>query len=412
MSKTSPTVCMLIVLFFYLFACVARIEPSVLVNDLMHEFNMDSSMIGAVIATMYVPYIIMQLPYGIIIDKIGVKKLVVLCALLCSIGTFMFGMATNITYLRIARFLIGFASSAAFLCCGKVAGDVFDKSKYAMWMGIASFIGCLGGVVVTPVAYLAAYIGWRNATFIVASVGVFVMLLTVLLFNVESKHDEEHSGHEVFVGLKLLLKSPMAWIIGAFGAICYLPLSAIAELWGVPYISMKYGIESDTASIASALIFLGFGLGSVFSAYIAEKFNSCKKTIILFSICMTIIFLFILQTHVSFAFCLILMTIFGMFAGGSALVFALAIDIVPARYGGTCVGFINALVMVSGIVFQPLLGRLLDIFRNGMVDESGAPVYTLVTYNSALLVVAFTMISAIILAFFIKDVNPKNQIAA
>jgi hypothetical protein len=63
--------------------------------------------------------------------------------------------------------------------------------------------------------------------------------------------------------------------------------------------------------------------------------------------------------------------------------------------------------MSSGFIFQPLLGKLLDFFRNGMVTDSGAPLYTVEMYRSAFQALIASMAIAIVSACFINDM--KNE---
>ena len=131
---------------FYLFAYVIRVEPSVVAKSLIDEFGITSSVIGFLGSVAYLPYVAMQIPCGVIADKLGTKTVVSIGCSICSLGAFIFGSANSVLQLEVGRFLIGLSTSCAFLCCGKVATEFFDRRKYAMFMGIAMCMGCLGGI--------------------------------------------------------------------------------------------------------------------------------------------------------------------------------------------------------------------------------------------------------------------------
>jgi hypothetical protein len=63
----------------------------------------------------------------------------------------------------------------------------------------------------------------------------------------------------------------------------------------------------------------------------------------------------------------------------------------------------NMVVMSSGFVAQPFLGKLLDFFRNGIVTESGEPIYNLTMYRSSFMFVVLCMAIAIVIPFFVKE---------
>ncbi len=394
---------------FYLFAYVIRVEPSVVAKSLMNEFGITSSVIGFLGSIAYLPYVAMQIPCGIITDKLGTKTVVLGSCAICSIGAFIFGSASSILQLEISRFLIGLSTAAAFLCCGKIATEFFDKRKYAMFMGIAMCMGCVGGISGSaPTAYLVAKFGWRVATYTIAAFGSILTLMIFFFMKRCPKVQTTEKTH-ILAGLKIISKQPRAWILGFYGAMTYLPLSALAELWVVPFMEHRYGIDTTKAAISSIIIFIGFAIGSVVAAWVAEKIKSYKKTIIIFTLGIALAFgIAIYSDGISYEVCLLMLFIGGVCAGANNLVFPIAYDLVPPAYGGTSTGFTNALVMSSGILFQPLLGKILDFTRNGLVDESGAPIYNLTMYRSAFLAVLVALFLAMIASFFINDLKRKE----
>ncbi len=413
-NKTRAILSIAVVWLYYLFSYMARVEPSVLTNDLMSDFKITASTVGLVISMMYIPYVAMQIPFGVILDKFGVRKIIVTCALLCSFGAYIFGSAESVFQLQIGRFLVGLSSASAFISCGKIAGDMFDKRYYSILMGIAMCMGCLGGIFGTsPIAYLVSIFGWRWTTYIISFSGIFVALLAffgISSNNMENNHQNKENKSDLLTGLKMMAKNPRSWILGLYGAITYLPLSAIAELWGVPFMEQRFNVSTKSAALSSIVIFIGFGLGGVVGAWVAERINSYKKTIIIFTIGVIISFAIALYSdNIGYTLCLIMMFLGGIFAGANTLAFTIAFHMVPKKYSGTSAGFLNMLIMSSGIIFQPLLGKLLDFFRNGMVNDSGSPIYNLQMYRSTFFIVIISMFIAIILTFFIEDVRHSNS---
>ncbi|MDR2667213.1 MAG: MFS transporter [Holosporales bacterium] len=403
-SAAIPSI--LICWIFYLYGYIVKVEPSVLADELMTEFGMTSSIFGLVVSIVYIPYVILQIPCGIIADKLGTKVVVSISAAICSLGVFIFGLASSIIQLEIGRFLIGLATAAAFLCCGKIAADFFDKRKYAMLMGVAMCMGGIGGVAGSaPTAFLIASLGWRNATFAIAILGVVITIAAVFLMRNSTKSPTK-SDPKLLEGLKIISKNPRAWLLGFYGATTYLPLSALAELWVVPFMERRFDVTTEMATAASIVLFISFGFGSAITAWIAEKVNSCKKTIIVSSFCVIFSFwLALYNDSIDFYTCLFLLFIGGTCAGANTLCFTIGYYIVPEKFCGTSAGFINTLIMASGILFQPLLGKLLDFFRNGLVTADGAPIYNLTAYRSAFLCVIVAMLTGIVATFFIDDVK-------
>ncbi|MDR1234339.1 MAG: MFS transporter [Holosporales bacterium] len=391
---------------FYLYVYITRVEPGVLADDLMNEFSMTASVLGTAMSMLYIPYVTMQIPCGVITDKLGVKTVVVISSFLCAIGTFIFGAATTVFQLEVARFLIGLSSAAAFLCCGKVALEYFEERKYAMLTGITMGIGCLGGISGTaPTVFLANKLGWRNEMYVTGAFGILTAIMAIIfLKKKDTKAATKSTDSHFLAGLFAIASKPKAWILGFYGAISYLTLSVIAELWGVPFMEQRYGISTAQASLTSLIIFIGYGVGSFLSALIAEKINSYKRVIIIFSMGLIISFWYAIYSDtIGFAWNMFALFMGGFFAGAGILCFTLAYNMVPENFDGTSSGFMNALIMSSAILFQPLLGELLDFFRNGMVTDGGEPIYTIGMYRSAFLFVILAMVLSGISTFFIDD---------
>ena len=406
-----PTTILSIVIcwMFYLFGCLSRVEPGVLVNDLMNDFSLNASQVGFIVSVMYWSYNGMQIPWGIILDKIGYKFVITACCFICALGVLIFGIATTDTQLMIGRFLVGLASSAAFLSCGKVASDLYGKDKYPLFMGIATCMGCIGSMLGSTVSsYLSKWVGWRSATI---GIAIFGIILGILAFmGLKSGNTKKESVNDVKVGqgLKILATNYNVWLIGFYGAMSYLPVSSIADLWGTSFMEKRFNIPTEQASILPSLIYIGFGLGSVVSAILANKWNSYKKTVVLFTIGLIITMWFaIYNDSIGFISCLILFFMASFCAGADTLTFSMCYDFVPKEFAGISSGFNNMILMMGGLFFDPQLGRLLDYFRNGKVTTDGKPFYDLAMYRQAFVWVIVAICLSLLAVCFIKDNKEK-----
>lgn len=412
MKNTSSIITIVLCFAFYSFAYFARVEPGALIHDLMTEFSLNASEIGTIVSTAaYVPYVAMQIPGGILTDKFGLRKLITTCSLSCAIGMFIFGMAQSSWQLALGRFLIGLSATTAFLSCGKAATQLFDKSKYGFFMGLAMFLGCVGGILGTNLSSnLAPIFGWRQFTCYVAVIGVIISILSYLFIKIPVKENKTNNNSNILEGIKILVKNKYVWLIGVYGLVSYLPLSAIAELWGIPFMQHRFNASVQEATICSAVILLSFGIGSIVSDNVAKKLNSYKKTIILFLILSLISFVIAFYNNsINYITCLIFLGLGGFFAGCNTLSFPFCYELVPQEYAGTSTGFTNTMVMVNCIIFPPLLGKLLDIFRDGRVNSDGSPLYSLEDYRKAFLFIIFSLVIAIISVVFVKENNKTRE---
>src|SRR3989338_3340653 len=129
---------------FFLFEYVTRVAPSVMANQLMQEFHVYALGLGALSAFFYYPYIVMQVPVGMLVDRFGPRRLLTVMVLMCALSNFIFGIAHNIWMADLGRFLMGFSSAFAFVSCLKLATSWFYPIRFPLLAGITQALGMVG----------------------------------------------------------------------------------------------------------------------------------------------------------------------------------------------------------------------------------------------------------------------------
>ncbi len=397
---------------FYLYEYILRVSPSVMTQDMALDFGATSTMIGVIASYYYYAYVPLQIPCGIIVDWLGARRVITFSAILCTVGSFMFSYATTVEAAKIARFLMGAGSACAYLSTMKVASVWLRPEQFAMIAGVTMMMGTLGGLFGgAPFAYLIESYGWREAMFILASCGISVILVCWFLIK-DSASNEPQSTESggLLVGLKSVVRNPQSWLIGIYGGLMYVPISAFAELWGTPYLMRLYNISNEKASLSSAMVFVGMALGCPLFAAISDKIKSRIKVMSWAALLtippfMAVIYIPNIPLEITFA----LLFIAGLVCGGQILYFAAAKEINDPSYSGTTIGFTNAFVMVSGVIFQPLLGLIIDLAWDGLVNADGTPMYSIGDYQQAMVTIPICMVAAWIVMLFVKETFPATK---
>jgi MFS family permease len=397
---------------FYLYEYVLRVSPSVMTQEMALDFGATSTMIGVIASYYYYAYVPLQIPCGVIVDWLGPRRVITFSAILCTIGSFMFSYATSVEAAKTARFLMGAGSACAYLSTMKVASVWLRPERFAMIAGVTMMMGTLGGLFGgAPFAYLIELYGWREAMFILASGGIAVIATCWFLIKDSASGEPQNTGsHGLLVGLKSVVRNPQSWLIGIYGGLMYVPISAFAELWGTPYLMNLYNISSEKASFSSAMVFVGMALGCPLFAAISDKLKSRVKVMSWASLLtippfMAVIYIPNIPLEVTFS----LLFVAGLVCGGQILYFAAAKEINNPNYSGTTIGFTNAFVMVSGVIFQPLLGLIIDLAWDGLVNADGTPMYSIGDYQQAMATIPICMVAAWIVMLFVKETFPATK---
>jgi MFS family permease len=395
---------------FFLFCYVSRVEPSVIASELMKEFKLTASAFGWVGSFFYIAYVSIQIPTGILLDRWGSRIIIALGAAISSLAVFVFGSAHSLLQLEIGRFLLGLATASGFIGCTKIISEHVPSSKYSLFVGISMFMGCLGGICGSvPTAWLVSHLGWRATTFTISAFGALLSILAFFCMSPQAKKVADRPT-KLFHGISILAKKPSYWALGVLCAISYLPMTAVAELWGTPFIEKKFNIPTEEAAFFASAIFIGYGIGSIITPWLTYVWNSCKKVLFVFSLLSVLSFLpVILWEGLSLSLSMLFLFLFGVFSGTVPLFFTMAFRMVPPQYGGSSSGLTNMINMSGAVIFQPLLGSLLDFFRNGLTAAQGQPLYTFDMYKYSFLVVMACMALSILLLLVIEDVRPQED---
>lgn len=395
---------------FYTYEYLLRIEPSVMAPQLLRQFHITSAGLGILSSMYYLAYTPLQAFVGMITDRYPIRYIFVFAVLCCTLGSFVFGMASYVYIAGVGRFLMGLGSAFAFVGALKIAATWLPANRFAMFAGIVTSIGMIGAMFSdVSVGWMVVKYGWRAVILLGAFVGV--LLVPVFYFFVRKNpayvdQTNQDSFAEIWRQLLKIICMPQILCAGVIGGFLYLSISVFAELWGIPFLQTKAGgVHPDIAKL-NALVFLGFLLGGPFWGWFSDQIRSRRAPMILGGVCaaFSISFIILFPNSSEFVLSAILFA-FGFFSSAEIIVFGVCRDLVPVSLSATAVGVVNLLIMLMGMIMQPAVGILLNYWWNGQ-RLNGIPQYSTASYDMALLVLPAAMLLAAIIAIFMKDSYP------
>ncbi len=399
---------------FYVYEVVLRTGPSVMTQGIMDSFQLNATHLGLLTVFFYYAYVLCQIPSGMLLDKYGARTVVTISSLLCAMGAIMFGSTDNLHVAQIARFLIGAGSACGFIVCLKLASEWFSPSKFAFIAGLSNMLGTLGATFAgMPLAYLVNLVGWQQAMIFLGYLGVIVTFLCWAIVRNRPHYKPNTKPIESVIGLRksllVIIFDKQILLAGIIGGLMYVPITSFAELWGVPFLSKSLHISNEFASFANTMIFVGMAIGSPIIAKLAFKQKSYIKLMKRSALAGALFF-----TIISFANkfgyypSILILFISGMWLGGQVLCFSIVKEKVPNKISGTAMAYTNALVMLGGVIFQPLMGFILDLGWQGDLDNIGRRLYNLEAYQQAIFTIPVCLILSWGLLKLCRDYAPKE----
>lgn len=398
----------LVAALFYGYEFLHRLAPGVIANELILDLAIPASKVGTLSAYYFYAYAATQVPAGILIDRFGLKKILVFACMCVALGSALFSGAQDMMIGRFSRALIGFGSAFAFAGTLKVASEQFSSRLFALFVGVTNTIGVLGALCGQyPYANLVENVGWRHSMMMIAFLGGFISLALWLIVRDSPQLENERQKHRLWEGLIFVARQPQVWWIACIAALRVTPIISFAELWAVPFFSQCYGTSILEASKMLSFIFIGIAIGGPVHGFLARVILR-RRLLFIGGAGSFVCTIFLLSGLTLGNYVLILiLALLGFFSSSMLLCFGMSVDRVPLWAKGAVIGFTNMWVMLFGALLQPLIGYLLERQAPGCALDS----YSFREYRQALYIVPLCLLISLVLTWFLKfdyfKPNPK-----
>lgn len=401
---------------FYFSDYLARVAPGVMHRSLQVAFGINEAQFGILTASFYIPYIIMQIPVGLTVDRLSIRGILTVMSLITAVGCGVFGYADGLITASIGRMLIGFSAAFAFVSSLRLATSWFPPAMLGLLAGLTQALGMLGAAAgEAPISFLVAQVGWRNSMYVIAF--LFIALAGLLYQFVQDRPGTQRRSIKslaqvsIIQSLKIILSHRQTWLNALYAGFLFGPTAVIGEAIGPAYLQYGRGLTAHSAAFATGLIFIGWGIGGPVSGWLSDKIGRRKPLMILsalFGITLTTLFVFC--PNMSQTMVYIIFFAFGLTNTGVALAYAVSTEIHERNVIGTSIAFTNMISIFIGACMQPLVGRLVDL-------ASGSRAYNVETlvlsdFQTGLSMLPVCSLIALLLAFTVKETYCKPVVSS
>lgn len=416
-SHTSPQIvkAWLVVLtaslfFFYIFIQLNLFNAIDI--QLMQAFQLNAPQLGRLSSMFFYANVLFLFPAGILLDRFSTKKILLIAVLFATIGTFVFASAETFWMAAAGRFLVGVGGAFCFLSCIRIATRWFPPSKMALVTGMVVTMAMIGGLVAqTPLALLSNMVGWRSAVFIDAGLGIVIFLAILAWVKDYPSHDhDKHMLDKAYLqnlgfwkSIRLVMLNPQNWYGGLYTALMNLPVFLLGALWGIHYLMQVHHVTLMQGSYATTLFFVGVILGSPFFGWVSDYMKRRVLPMIVGAVVSLVVMMILLYVpHLSFSSLLLLFFLVGFVTSSQVLSYPTIAELNPTSLTSTAVSIISVVIMLSGVVFQPLFGWAMELhWDHTMVD--GAPLYSAADMLNAMLMMPVAFVVAFFVALLMKE---------
>lgn len=398
---------------FYAYQYLLRVYPSTFTDNIRATFNFSAHEFATLSTYCIFIYSCMQIPFGILLDRIGIRGLILSSFGLCLTGQFLFTHTQSIECAQWGRILIGIGAAPAFMSTVKMVSDTFSDKHCGIFIGITC---TLGTIIVILGNSLLKYIcsitnDWQKALWYLNMVGV--ILFIICLFSLHQNKVDKIKLPKVSFG-KTFLSVVTNYRIFLYALLTIGTCSVVttlSDLWGNTFLITKYHLDDIQAVFYNQFMFAGFLIGGL---VVPMLFNGARKSLrgvrfcCVVLICLFGIIIYGPNQLPSFVLQSVLFAL-GFFACADILCFALAAQLSTPQTSGLIVGWVNTVNMLGLTLLQSLVAHSLDKYWSGAVNANGLRLYEASDYELALGVLLNTVIMALLIACLMRTRNISTK---
>ncbi|MGC6404740.1 MAG: MFS transporter [Candidatus Comchoanobacterales bacterium] len=413
MTKTAPQkaslyawiVWLIGALFFY-FAYILRVSPESISQFIAnsHSDLTGDDVVNYFATAFLIPYVIMQLPVGILIDRFGARRIVSLGLLMVGISQLIFVTSGHIEWMIGSRILLGIAASFAFISAIRLATIWFPPHQLGMLAGLTQAMGMVGASVQRPL-FEDLFFGYFQWTWqgVFWGFSIFFMALSALAWLIirdrsdQAKATEDKGSSSFLQQFWVVIKHPQTWFVGSFAGMLYVPLILLGEVMGKKFFITTQSWVMDVgqvqaewgAKLAILFIFWGFTVGGFIIGAWSDSMKKRRPFLLWSALVSLVLVTVVVYLDLSIYLELFMTCLMGIALGGLVVAYAMSGEIHRSSVTGVSIGLVNAISVLFGTLLVPAVTVLLKSY----------------SVRDVFIIIPIAMIIAIVLSFFIKETN-------
>jgi MFS family permease len=312
----------------------------------------------------------MQIPVGLLVDRLGTKKVLAIGVLLFTAGQLGFAFSPTYGTALASRALLGCGDAMTFISVLRLGTRWFPARRGPLVAQLAGLAGMAGNLVSTLViARLLHGVGWTAAFAGSALAGVVVLvLLLVFLKDHPEGHEPEPFPHQgaAYVRRQIVAswREPGTRLGMWVHFTTQFPAMVFLLLWGMPFLVEAQGLSRATAGELLTLVVLSNMVVGLVYGQIVARHHAARLPLALGTVSATAVVwagaLAYPAEHDPMWLLVVLCAVLGACGPASMLGFDFARPANPPERQGTASGITNMGGFVASMTTLLAIGVLLD----------------------------------------------------
>lgn len=352
---------MLAILFFCL-DFYFRIAPSLIVQQLMQQYNITTVGVSSFAALFFIGYLLMQIPAAALFQRYPTHWILLFTMSLCPLSFIAFIYSHSLALAYLYRFVMGMTAAFSFIAVLYIAKQYFAVKWFGLISAIAITVGTLSASLLAVLnSELMRYYSWR-ITIILFSVFCLLVSISFLFIKLEpvaQKTKQKSLG--VARQLGLFLADRYLLLNALIGGLFYLPTSIYDALWGISFMQQTYAMSKVLAATGVTILFIGWAVGSTIFGLLSSFMKKIELLMFVSAIMAAVVALLLVYVNIiSVSYVYMLLFLFGCFSGAQVLIWRVFIKLCAPQISNMGIALTNMIIMLVVAVFHWVVGYALD----------------------------------------------------
>lgn len=336
--------------------------------------NISDTALGSIASFYFFGYVIMQIPAGFLVDKIGKKTVLLPGFVVFALAALLISQASSITMIYTGSFLAGIGCGSFYGSAYSLTSQNIPKEKKSFSTAIVnsgSAVGSGFGMILSSFIVIQMNMPWQTMMYLSAFLIVCMTIAFALVIRsnkedvafLESQaaaEEETTDQPKEKVSLSTLFSLRMLFTYVLYFATCYAYYMTFT--WLPNFLGTERGFQGVAIGFSSSLVAFASIPGALFFSRLADKYMHKKVTFIVILEVLAALMLLVTVQATNSTFLMIALILYG-FLGKLAvepIIISWLGENAPKVGVGTTLGVFNFFGMMSSVIAPTLTGSISD----------------------------------------------------
>lgn len=336
--------------------------------------NISDTALGSIASFYFFGYVIMQIPAGFLVDKIGKKTVLLPGFVVFALAALLISQASSISMIYTGSFLAGIGCGSFYGSAYSLTSQNIPKEKKSFSTAIVnsgSAVGSGFGMILSSFIVIQMNMPWQTMMYLSAFLIVCMTIAFALVIRsnkedvafLESQaaaEEETTDQPKEKVSLSTLFSLRMLFTYVLYFATCYAYYMTVT--WLPNFLGTERGFQGVAIGFSSSLVAFASIPGALFFSRLADKYMHKKVTFIVILEVLAALMLLVTVQATNSTFLMIALILYG-FLGKLAvepIIISWLGENAPKVGVGTTLGVFNFFGMMSSVIAPTLTGSISD----------------------------------------------------